>query len=276
MESYVFNDKRVSIPARLGFALEDMVGGVKGVSLWYTLAKQDIKQRYRRSVLGPFWLTITSAVFVTALGFLYSELFNQSVMEYLPYVAVGYIVWSFISSIVLESCNVYIEAEGMIKQVRQPFSIYICRMVFRNLIVFAHNAVILLVVVISIGNKDIVQLLSIIPAILLLSIAGLFLGMIFGLLCTRFRDIIPIVGSVVQITFFLTPIFWKADILTSRAWVVDINPAYHLIHIVRSPLLGNGVPVVSWQAAIMITLVLGALAIALHTFFRHRIAYWIG
>ncbi len=277
MEAFVYSEESRTVGSRFHEAVKDIVDGVvyRG-NLWGALARQDIKQRYRRSVLGPFWLTITTAIFVSALGFLYSELFKQSLTDYVPYIAIGYIVWSFVSSIVLEACHVFISAENMIKQVRQPFTTYVCRMVFRNLIIFAHNAVILLVVIITVENTHIGQLLSIVPAVLLLSVLGVFLGIIFGVMCVRFRDIIPMVGSVVQVTFFLTPIFWRADILTERAWMVEVNPAHHLIDIVRSPALGEGIPVDSWLFALGLTGAMAILAVLIYTLFRHRIAYWVG
>lgn len=277
MEAFIYSDNSRLSSSRFQDAIRDMVDGIfYRSSLWSALARQDIKQRYRRSVLGPFWLTITTAIFVSALGYLYSGLFEQPLTEYVPYIGVGFIVWSFISSIVLEACNVFVSAESMIKQVRQPFTTYVCRMVFGNVIVFLHNAIILLVIVVAIKNTHYWQLLTIVPAVFLLSVMGIFLGIIFGVLCVRFRDIIPMVGSLVQVTFFMTPIFWKAEVLVDRAWMVDVNPAHHMIDIIRAPALGQGIPFDSWLFVLNLTGCLAVLAAMTYTLFRHRIAYWVG
>ena len=175
----VFNDEQKGLKQSFSMAFQDITMGIGSVSLWSMLGWQDIRQRYRRSVIGPFWLTITTAIFVCALGFLYSELFKQTVAEYLPYVAIGFVVWSFVSSILTDSCTVFVESESMIKQVRQPFSMYVMRMIWRNTIVFLHNAIILVIIIFVLPAPSIIDLLTIPVAVLLLGINGLWLGLLF-------------------------------------------------------------------------------------------------
>src|SRR2546422_820704 len=97
----------------------------------------------RRSVIGPFWLTISTAVMVSAMGFLYARIFGQDVSTYLPYLAVGLVIWGTISTMANESCTVFTTVEQIIKQVRLPLTTHVCRMVWRNAIIFGHNALIL-------------------------------------------------------------------------------------------------------------------------------------
>ncbi len=256
-------------------ALRDLLGGVNKASIWNILGWQDIKQRYMRSVLGPFWLTISSAILVAALGVLYATLLGQSIEEFIPHVAGGLLVWTFLSTMILEGCTVFIASEGIIKQIRLPLTVHVCRMVWRNVIIFLHNAVILLCVLYFVPEVDIAHLLTIPVAILVIAFNGIWIGIVLGVLCTRFRDIHQIITNFVQILFFLTPIFWKPELLQDRGWVANYNPAYHFIELVRSPLLGNGIPVFSWSVIMLLTVAGFILAYFMLARYRHRVAYWL-
>lgn len=270
------SDVRISMKsATYASAAKDIVNGLFSFStIWQVLGWLDIKQRYRRSVIGPFWLTLSTLIMVGALGLVYSTIFNQPILEYLPYVAAGLIVWAFISTMLTESCSAYTAAEGMIKQVKMPLSVHVIRMVWRNVIIFIHNAVILLACI-FLGEGFSFSLLSIPLAVLIIALNGVWIGLILGALCTRFRDISQIVINFTQLVFFVTPIFWKAEAVAGREWIVHLNPIYHYIEIIRTPILKAEVPFDSWIVVIAMTALFGVLALFVHKISRHRIAYWV-
>ena len=274
-QQYQFGTELSDTPSSSLRAWRDFTGGFKSFSIWGVLGWQDIKQRYRRSVLGPFWLTISTAIMVAALGFLYAGIFNQNVSEYIPLVGVGLIVWSLISSIVNESPTVFVAAEGMIKQIRLPLTVHVCRMVWRNIIIFAHNCIILFVIFFYFGKGWHLDLLTLPLALLAIAINGVSAGIVLGIFCTRYRDLAQIVANIVQLTFFITPIMWDPKVLADRKWIADINPIFHFIELMRAPILGNAFPSTSWIAVIFTTLVMLLLALLSLTRFRHRVAYWL-
>lgn len=272
---YQFGPGLSGTPSSSLRAWRDLIGGFYAFSIWGVLGWQDIKQRYRRSVLGPFWLTISTAIMVAALGFLYAGIFNQNVADYIPFVGVGLIVWSLISSIFNESPTVFVAAEGMIKQIRLPLTVHVCRMVWRNIIIFAHNCIILLVIFFYFGKGWHVDLLTLPLALLVIAVNGVSVGIVLGIFCTRYRDIAQIVANIVQLTFFITPIMWDPKVLADRKWIADFNPIFHFIELMRAPILGNAFPSTSWMAVIFITLAMIILALLSLMRFRHRIAYWL-
>lgn len=274
--TYLYDDKASKLSNKFAMSLADISCGFKSYALWNMLAWQDVKQRYRRSIIGPFWLTITTAIFISALGYLYASLFNQPVEEYIPFVAAGFIVWNAFSGIINDSCNVFTSSESMIKQVRQPFSVYVLRMVWRNVIIFAHNFIILVILVLVMDDLSVWGLLFMPLGMLIIAINGVWMGLFFGVVCSRFRDVVPMVGSLVQIAFFVTPIMWKPASLSDRAWIADFNPVTHFINIVRSPFLGESIPAISWWVVASVTLIGFILALIVLTKCRHRIAYWVG
>src|SRR5215211_1335091 len=117
-------------------AIADLWNGLIQWPLWFTIAWMDVRQRYRRSLLGPFWITASLGFFVTGLSVVYGALFRMELSTYIPYLGVGIIVWSMTSSLLTDGCNTFIAAERAIKQIPVPISVHLYRMVWRNLIIF--------------------------------------------------------------------------------------------------------------------------------------------
>jgi len=256
-------------------AFADLEQGAKKSELWMTMAMKDMRQRYRRSILGPFWLTLSMGVFVAALSLLYAGILNQPLDEYLPYVASGFIVWGFTSAMVLDGAQTFTVNEGIIRQLPAPLSIYAYRMVFQSLIIFLHNILIYVVVALLFSIKPGASLLLAFPGLMLLCLNGLWMGLLLGLVSARFRDVPQILASIIQVLFFLTPIIWRPDMLPERAFIVDLNPLYHFIEIVRAPLLGYVPSTETYLITLAITLFGWSTAMLLYTAYRWRIPYWV-
>lgn len=263
-------------PTRLQLALDDLLSGMARAWISNAMAWQDIRQRYRRSVLGPFWLTISMSVMILTLGFLYSQLFNLAIDAYLPFLTLGLLFWTFISTVITEGSLCFIEAEPIIRQVRMPFSIHVYRTICRNLIILGHNAVVYVAVVLYFRLPLSAESLMVLPGLVVLVLNGIWVSLLLGMISARFRDVIPIVASLVQIWFFITPIFWDPSSLGNRhLWLVDFNPVYAMVEIVRAPLLGQPLAAGKWVLALATTLVGGAAALAFFTRFRARIPFWV-
>ena len=256
-------------------AWSDLAEGLLRWRLWSQLGWHDIRKRYRRSVLGPFWLTLSMAVMVASLGLIYGTLFRLEIHGYLPFLAIGLATWTFIASVLNEGCVSFIELEPLIKNVRIPMSLHILRALWRNLIIYAHNSVIFLGVALVFEVRP--------GATALLSVAGLarllvnagWIMRLLGMICTRFRDVPPIVASVIQLLFFVTPVMWKPELLGDRRYLIALNPFYHLLEIVRAPLLGQVPGWESWVVGLLFALAGWAFTFVCFTRFRKRIAYWL-
>jgi lipopolysaccharide transport system permease protein len=262
-----------------GFAVSaavfDLRSGLSLWRLWLRLGWNDILQRYRRSMLGPFWLTASMAIMVVALGVLYAELFNTPINDFLPYLCVGLLVWNLISSFLTEGGVLFTGAESYIKQIRLPFSVYVFRSGWSKLIIFAHNFLIYFAVLLYFGIWPGATALLAIPGLLLVLINGAAVTLFIGMVSARFRDIPQLINSAVQIVFFVTPIMWKPELLRNRTFIADFNPLYHMLEIVRAPLLGNLPLAKTYIAVLLITLVNLAVVGAFFARFRSRISYWV-
>jgi ABC-2 type transport system permease protein/lipopolysaccharide transport system permease protein len=262
-------------PSRVADALSDLWSGFTRAWMWSALAYQDIKLRYRGSLLGPFWITLTNLVLLVAMGEIYATLFKVETSTYIPFLMTGLLVWQFLSTVVNESCSTFTAAEDVIQQVPLPFSIQAYRTVYRNLIVLAHNAVIIPFGLILFRVPVNWHVLAIFPALLVLCANGLWISLLLGTISTRFRDVPPIVANAVQVVFFVTPIFWPIEAVGDWKPLLMLSPVYAAIDVVRAPLLGQAISLHSWPILLVCTAVGAAFGLGFFVRFRERIAYWI-
>lgn len=240
------------------------------------MALQDIRLRYRGSLLGPFWLTLNTGIMIGAMGVIYPLLFKMEMRTYLAYLTIGLVVWQYISSIVNEGSQTFLSASSIIAQNPMPFSIHAYRLVYRNLIVLAHNAVIIPIVLVIYDHGIDSSILLVIPALLLLAINGVSVSILLGIASARFRDVPPIVSNFMQVLFFVTPIFWSvpADLGRWRT-LFELNPLFAAVDVIRAPLLNTATAPYSWIVLIATTLLSTIIGFALFARFRPRIAYWL-
>jgi ABC-2 type transport system permease protein len=264
-------------------AREDLVLGWKQRPLWGHLGWQDIRQRYRRSVLGPIWISITMAVTAIALGILYAGLFGNQLSVQLPYVLVGFIIWGFISGCIGEGAEVFIANQGLITHLPSPLSVHVYRLLWRQVLFFLHNLVVYVVMLIVFPQHFSWADLSAFPAFGLLVANGAWVALLLGIVTTRFRDLTPITQSIVQLAFYMTPIVWTYETLRNsdnpaireRAALVEINPFFHFLEILRRPMLGEPQLWHSWVVVLAITVLGWAVTLVVLRRYRSRIAYWV-
>jgi ABC-type polysaccharide/polyol phosphate export permease len=216
------------------------------------------------------------AVTIAALALVYSAIFKIELAIYLPLVAISFIAWGLIASLLNEGATVFIESEGYLKSAPLPKSMFIFRMLTRNTLVFAHNLVLVPIVMVLFGIVPNAATFLFIPAFLLTLANGLWIAMVLGPLCTRFRDMPPIVASVVQIAFFASPVMWFRNQIgeANQAWVMW-NPFAVFLELLREPLLGRVPGAHWWLLALAITVAGYAVGFAFFARFRSRITYYL-
>lgn len=290
-----------------GAAVSDLISALANWKLWMRLSVIDIRNRYRRTVLGPFWNVLSMAILITTLGVLWSTIFKQDLRTHVPYFSAGYVTWILIVSNFNDHAQGFASNGPIIRAISIPFSTHIIRPIARNIMVFGH-ALIVHVLVIAITQSplmefiprtgelvpvqytyDIVSLLLFPAGMLILSLNFIWIGLILATICARYRDIAQVVVALLQVAFFATPIFWHRDVLLldtnddnvgdtpgiADAILAQFNPFFHWVDVVRRPLLGE----IPSQLTYMVTLggiVIGFIvAIFIFSRYRKRISYWV-
>ncbi|MCX7361725.1 MAG: ABC transporter permease [Alphaproteobacteria bacterium] len=256
-------------------AVDDVVSGLARWPQWLTLGNHELLQRYRRSVLGPLWITLSMGATVVGLGALYAEIFQLPLGRYLPYLTLGLIVWSFIVGCLLDGCQAFIANEPNIKQIYTPLSVFIYRVLWRNLMTLLHNALVYVIVVAICGPAPGWAALAAIPGLILLACNLCWIASLLALVCSRFRDIPPIVASLTSLAFLATPILWRPESRRVLREIAALNPFFHGIELVRAPLLGEPVAWEAFAAAVLTALLGGLTALLLYGRYRRRVSYWL-
>ena len=259
-----------------GLATRDLVEGLAARDIWMLLGINDIRQRYNRSRFGQFWITLSMAIFIGGIGLVYSVLFNQPVQQYLPFLAVNITVWTLISGTISDSSTVFTQAAVFMRQDALPRTVFVLRLMVRNLIVLAHNILIVPLAFLIFLVPPSWTVFAALPGLVIVLAALFFITLMLGVLATRFRDLPQIVQNAMQLFFFVTPIMWRADQLTGdRRMVVLLNPFASLLRIVSEPLLGHIPAIGSYVSACIFVLVLAAIALPFFARFRARLVYWL-
>ena len=256
-------------------AIYDLVEGFRRWPLWVRLGWQDIVLRYRRSIIGPFWLTLSMGVMVFSLGLLYGGIFKIDARQYLPFLTIGLLVWGLISGVITEGCQVFIEADWLIRQVDLPLSMFPLRVVWRNLILFLHNLPIYLMVVFFFDVQVDWVLLLAIPGLFVLLANAFWCAILLGMLSARFRDLPQMVASILQVAFFVTPIIWTSEQVGRGRFLIHGNPFYHFIELLRGPMLGKAPVLLNWEISLGIMLFGYIGTFFFYRRFQGRIAYWV-
>jgi lipopolysaccharide transport system permease protein len=255
-------------------AIEDLLASLKIWKLWSYLAWNDIRMRYRGSVLGPLWITATMLIFISVFSLVYSRLFHQPLNEYIPFLTASYFIWLLICACLTESSNIFLEGAAFISEIKLPYSMYVFRLICRNIIISMHNAVVFILVAIIFKVMPNANLLYFIPAFCLLTINLFACSLLLSMLGTKYRDVPPIIASVIQVLFFVTPISWSPSLL-GNSYVIKLNPLYYFFDILRSPLLGQSPMAFSWLMCGIFTIVFIILAFNIFAKYRRDIPFWL-
>lgn len=285
-------------------AFADIGAGLRSRQLWSHLGWQDIRQRYRRSTLGPLWITLSMGITATGLGMLYSQLFNAPLSAYIPYIATGFLIWNFIMSSLKEGSNTFIRNAGLVKHLPAPLTVYALRTTWRLSIVFIHNLAVYVIVIAvffthlnepydlvdgapaSMKNPGIDwSILIAIPGLALLLVNGVWVALLFGIISTRFRDVPQFIDSISSLLFFMTPIVWSIESLwvrqggdmegSSRTLIYELNPMYHFLEIVRAPMTGAEQSWHHWWITLTVTVIGWCLTLVVLRNYRARVSYWV-
>jgi lipopolysaccharide transport system permease protein len=256
----------------------DLIESVRFWRKWYLIGAQAVRQRYARSRLGQFWISLSYLIMVFALGAVYSRLWHTDIGRYLPFLATSIAFWNFISGCVIDGAGAFTAATPQINAEYQPKGIFCLSVIFRQMMFFFHNFIILIFILLYFHCPMSWTALLLVPALLLVVITAYWLNMLLGIVCARFRDVPNIVQSIMQIMFFITPVMWIPQTLTqpdTRFWLVEANPLAAMLDLLRAPLLNQAPTLFQYGNVIVCSLLGWGLTAFVFRRCHRRIVYWL-
>jgi ABC-type polysaccharide/polyol phosphate export permease len=256
-------------------AVDDLRIGICSWRLSQFLAWQDVKQRYRRSTLGPIWLTLSFGIQMLTMSLVTAFLFGAPIQQSVPYVCAGMLLWFFITQMIADGASLFVSTARYITQIKCPLTVFVMQAVWRNLIVTAHNATIYAVIAVTfvvIPDRSIV-LWPLGFALIVLCLS--WMALVAGVVSARYRDVPLMINNVLNILFWFTPLIYFPEQLGQKRFIVDYNPLTHMIALVREPLLGRAPSLNDWLVVLAIAVVGWAGTLLFFARFRARIVYWL-
>lgn len=256
-------------------ALQDLYRGGALAPLWWRVSIEQTATRYRRTLLGPFWLASSTLATAFSLAIVFGGMFGGSISENLPFIMIGVVSWSLAGGVLPELANTFVTGSGVMQVQKLPVSFHAYLQMSRVLIGFLHQIIGLwiLLIVLKLAVVPHWHLLLTLPMLL---VTGFFMSIPISMLAVRFRDINYMISFVAQAMFMLTPVFWRRTQVPPRLhWMVDLNPFAHLLEILRQPLMGHPAPTANLMASLAIMAVAGVLCVLSLTFFRRRVVFWL-
>jgi ABC-type polysaccharide/polyol phosphate export permease len=254
---------------------QDLREGLGRSWMWHALAWSDLRRRFARSALGPLWLTLNILLPTAALNLLFGTALGQDRQDYFAYVAFGLVLWQFVQAVTVEGCTTFVAAGEVIRNAPLPLSLHAVRLVWRNVMILAHNLIVVAVFLALLGKLALPHW-SIVPALALgVTMAGA-LALLLGIANARFRDLAPLVGNAMQLLFFVTPVFWYPHlILAGYEGLALLNPVAPFIELLRAPLLGAPAPAETWAIALALTALTAVLSLIAFAALRRRLVFWV-
>lgn len=258
-------------------AMRDVLRSAGLWHIWIRLGLQDVRLKFRRSTIGAAWIFVNLAVMVLSIGFIYANLLGQEPRDFIPYLTIGMILWTYLTNSIVDGGNAFIHAEGYIKQISLPIYVYIFRSFVSITLTMLITMCAFVIVAVVYRLPVTAAMLLAVPGLLMVMATTLLLITIFAHLNARFRDIAHMATVGMQVLFYVTPVIFPAALLQHRrdlSLVIELNPLYHLLEVVRQPLL-HGVAAAghSYLAVGGIVVVLTVTAVAVIAGFQRRIVF---
>jgi len=241
------------------------------------LGFQEVKQINRRSRLGQWWITLGTAILIGTMGFVFGLIFHIELHTYLPYLAIGIVFWNYFSGQLTEASLTLIQSDSLLRQLTLSPWVYSTKVSAKMVLLFGHNLVIVPIVLVSTGNTSTWALLLLVISFPIILLTLNALGMILAILSLRYRDVPPMIGSVLNVIFYLTPVMWVADSIQSDLahFLLGLNPIYHLVQIFRLPLMGDLPTQENWLASIALCIASNVVAHLVVSRVRRRLVFWL-
>lgn len=244
--------------------------------IWVKLAWYDVTQTYRRSLLGPFWITLNLIIFSAAMTVVYGSLFGKTTQEYASFIVTGMIAWTWVGSLITEGGLTFQNNSHLIRSLPIDKAQLIWASAFKHVIILGHNLIFFLLILIAGIIKPTIYTFNIIPAFFLMFALSIPLITIVSILFTRYRDLQRLVGGLLTIIMMMTPIFWKAEMLNGwRSILVLLNPMHYLIELIRAPLLGQPIELVNLIIVAIITISLWVIGSYFYFRYSRYVIFWL-
>ena len=237
-----------------------------------SLVARELKARYRGSVLGFLWTFANPLLLLGIYTFVFTVMMPGSragtrIEPYAVFLLCGILPWTWFQTSVLESCTVLVAGGNLIRKVLFPAEILPIVTVLTGLVNFGFSLIILAGFLAYYARPVSIGEIAWLPLIVLVQLTfTLGLALLLSSLTVHFRDLRDLVGNLMTLWFWGTPIIYSVSEVPERfRWLLALNPLTHLAVAYQNVLFLDG-PFEAWPSLLW----LGAASLALLT-----VAYFV-
>jgi ABC-type polysaccharide/polyol phosphate export permease len=208
------------------------------------LVARDLKVRYRRSVIGFLWTMLQPLLTMVVLHLVFSSIFRFNVVNYPVYVLSGVLFWNFFNQTIVSSMNSLRQNAGILQKLPVPMAVFPVSTMLSGVINLVLAMVPLFAILVVTGHPMGPSLAFLPVAILIAATFTLGAGLLLSPLAVFFTDVVELVGVVMILLMYLTPIFYPLSIVRAHElfWVVRYNPIRSILEVFRDPIYLSKVP----------------------------------
>lgn len=257
--------------------INDIINGYHRSRLWRRLAILELKTRYQGAFLGVFWILLTLMLKVGMLALVYSMVLDKDIKQYLLFLALGVLTWNFISSSIINSTTIFIKAGNFLQQMRLPHSIFVFQSSYKEVLTLLIYQLFAIPLVLIVNGVELLSWgwLWMLFGYVLIILNAFFASMWIGWLSARFRDVQPFLNSAMMILFLITPVLWPPPEKFASSLYFVLNPFYHLLEMIRSPIIHQIIPYNSYAVATGLLVFNVAICMVFYRRVKDKLVLWL-
>lgn len=269
--STVLSPRRVEF----GRAVADIAAGFLNYRIWQTLTWNDLAKRYSRSWIGLGWVMIAFAFFMLVKVVIFGSLSSADSGTFAVHLAIGYMLWRFISGILTDGASTFISSHSWIKSEPIPLSTFVYKVVFTNFVLFVLTSPAVIAICYYFGIWTVGGIEHIPLALAAILVNAVWIALSLGIICARHRDIMHLIRSVMILLYFASPILWMPSDSPTLELIATYNPISYFIEILRGPIMNGFWPVRAWIVVGAFTIGGWLFALFLLARFKNRVVFWL-
>lgn len=256
----------------------DLVGSLRSPEFWAMSCWLDIVVRSRQSRLGIFWLVSPAIIYIWGMGAFFASMMGAPLTEFATYVGVGYLVFRMVNSAITESTGTLAASAPFILDGHVRLTDFVLKVIANSSFHFLISLPVVVVALLIHPDPNWSGVLLSFVTLPVVLLNALWIGVVFALVGARFPDLRHFVSNIFMFAFLLTPIIWSAELMppgSLRGTLMRFNPFYHLVELVRAPILGQQIDALTPVYLATMTLGGGLLAAFVYRRYARYVPLWI-
>lgn len=209
---------------------------------------REIKARYKQSILGYFWVILNPLAQMLVMSFAFSMILHiptnaAANIPYSIFLFVALLPWNLFATSLGSACGSLVGSASLITKIYFPRTILVISTIFAKIIDFLFALIILVIYMIAYHIPVTLNILWIFPIFFIQQIFTLGLSLFFAASNLLYRDIQYLLGLILTLWFYITPIVYPADVIPEKFKIIfQLNPLSVIVNAYRQTVLGGGAP----------------------------------